>query len=224
MGINPTYTVFRQVCSVEMIQRHIGDRFRNDRVHMMVIGDGIGMLSSVFKAAFPNSTIILVDIGKSLMYQAYYIQRAYPDCVHEMADSVTDPNQVDFMYCPAEDLNDLKNLRLDAAANVHSMQEMNSKTIENYFSFMRAHFNEGGIFYCCNRVHKELVGGEVLNFYEYPWSDQDRFLVDEPCGWSRFYISRTPTQSNPRMLGIKVPFFNHLDGDVAHRLAILERR
>jgi len=223
MVIDPTYTVFRQVCSVELLQRHLEPRSSGGRLRLLVIGDGIGMISSVFKAAFPKSTIAMVDIGKTLMYQAYYVQRAYPDCVHEMADPAVGFAEADFIYCPTEDLDELDDIQFDVAVNIASMQEMNEKRVERYFTFLRQHFNESGMFYCCNRVHKILVGGEVSELYNYPWSKNDKFLVDEPCGWYRHYISRRRSQTGPRFLGIRVPLFNHFDGAVSHRLAVLER-
>ena len=38
-----------------------------------------------------------------------------------------------------------------------SMQEMTKGTKESYFSWMR---KNGGYFYQCNRVKKDLMGGE----------------------------------------------------------------
>jgi len=223
MGVDSTYTVFRQVCSVELLQRHLATDSHGKRLRLLVIGDGIGMLSSVFKAAYPNSTIVMVDIGKTLMYQAYYVQRAYPNLVHEMADSVTDAAKTDFVYCPTEHLDHLNDFQFDVAVNIASMQEMNAQTIARYFTFLRDHFEDSAMFYCCNRDRKVLVGGEVAEIYNYPWLVNDEFLVDEPCGWNRFFISRRKTPSGPRLLGLRVPFFSHFDGPVSHRLAVLDR-
>ena len=220
-GLDPTFTVFRQVCSLELLHRNLPEELRANRMHVLMIGDGIGMLSALFKAVFPNSTITMVDIGKTLFYQAYYLQKAYPDNSHELASEVTDFEETDFVYCPAELLETIDEFHFDLAVNIASMQEMDSHTISRYFRFLRRNLNVNNLFYCFNRERKEIDDIEVSEFLNYPWLEADRYLVNEYCPWPRFYFGRTRTRIGPRILGVRVPLVNYYDGKFMHRLVIL---
>ena len=220
-GLDPTFTVFRQVCSLELLHRNLPEELRTKRMHVLMIGDGIGMLSALFKAVFPNSTITMVDIGDTLFYQAYYLQKAYPDARHSLASEVTDFEETDFVYCPTEHLETLDEFHFDVAVNIASMQEMNSHTISRYFQFLRTNLNVNNLFYCFNRERKEMDDGEVSEFVNYPWLEADRYIINEYCPWPRFYLGRTLARNGPRLLGVRVPLVNYYDGKFKHRLAIL---
>ncbi len=85
------------------------------------------------------------------------------------------------------------------------MQEMNYKEIKMYFELMRKQKSDSW-FYCCNRLRKELPGGEINEFHKYPWLKEDRIIFDELCPWhQKFPISRPP-------------FFKKFDGKIHHRL------
>jgi hypothetical protein len=79
------------------------------------------------------------------------------------------------------------------------------------------------LFYCCNRKRKVLVGGEVLEFKDYPWHPKDLHLVDETCPWHKYYVSFTTRPSGPRLLDVRIPFVNYYDGPTLHRLTRLSR-
>lgn len=222
MGLDATFTVFRQVCCVDLIERHLSDELRSKRMHVLMIGDGIGVLSGLFKAVFPRSTVVMVDIGKTLLYQAYYAQKAHPKAIHKLANDVTDLDGVDFVYCPTEDLDVLEKLKFDLAVNSLSMQEMNIATIERYFAFLRRRLDRNNFFYCCNRERKVMPGGEVSEFFNYPWQDGDRFLIDGDCPWQRFYFARHRSKNGPSLFGFRIPLVNFYDGRIVHRLAVLE--
>jgi hypothetical protein len=222
MGLDVTFTVFKQICNVELIERHLSHDLRSKGMRVLMIGDGIGGLSALFKAVFPGSTVVMVDIGKSLLYQAYYVQKAHPDAIHRLANEVTDLNGVDFVYCPAEDLDVLERFKFDLAVNSNSMQEMNSITIARYFTFLRKHLQPNNRFYCCNRERKVMVGGEVSEFFNYPWRDGDRFVVDGDCPCQRFVFGRHRSEIGPTLFGFRIPLVNFYDGKIVHRLAVLE--
>lgn len=221
MGLDPTTDVFRQVCTLEVLQRQLPEEMRQKRMHVMVIGDGFGVLAALFKAVFPNSTIVMVDIGRTLIFQAYHCQKAYPNEVHELAESATDLNTVDFAYCPAENLKLLEGFNFDVAANVVSMHEMTERTVAMYFDFFRRNFEPNNLFYCCNRVHKVLPCGEASEFYNYPWQDDDRHLLDADCPWSEYFFSWGRAVNAPRVLGMRMPIIHPYDGKIAHRLSTL---
>ena len=220
-GLNPTYTVFRQTCSLELIARHMSDDLRSKRIFALIIGDGIGVLSALIKFVFPNSTIVVVDLGKTLLYQAYYIRKAHPGVSHRLAVDVDELDNLDFVYCPAERLDAIDIFKFDLAANINSMQEMDPATVARYFTFLRSHLNPDNLFYCCNRLHREMVGGEKSEFLNYPWQPQDRHIVDEPCPWQRYFLASSAAARGPKILNQRVPFVSYFDGPVHHRLSAL---
>ena len=168
------------------------------------------------------STIVMVDIGKTLFYQAYYVQKAYPQERHKLASNAPHSEDTDFAYCSTERLDDLENYRFDIAINIASMQEMTPETIERYFRFLRSNLNEANLFYCFNREHKTLGSGVETAFLDYPWHENDRYLVDEYCAWPSFFIGRQQTPNRPRLLGIGIPYVKYYDGKFRHRLAVLK--
>ncbi len=225
MGLSFTQDAFRQVCSMALIERYLSPTQREKQLRVLMIGDGYGFLASLVKERFPNSTIILVDIGKVLLFQAFYCQRAHPNKVHEsvLNEGKIDPTQCDFVYCPAEFLSRASGLTYDVAVNIASMQEMTTSSVKIYFHFLRQHMEVGGLFYCCNRERKVLVGGEVQEFSRYPWQADDVHLLDERCPWHQYYFSFSTYSNVPRFLGIRIPFVNYFDGPIRHRLTRLSR-
>jgi hypothetical protein len=221
MGLDPTMDVFRQVCSLELITRHMGEKWTVGRPTFLVIGDGYGVLSALFKAVFPNSTSILVDLGRTLLFQSFHCQSAYPELIHKLASEVEDPYSTDFVYCPAEELEALERFDIDIAVNIASMQEMNEATIAQYFALLRRRMKPDNFFYCCNRESKVLYGGELIEFLKYPWHEKDRYLVDEYCPWHQYFFAYRPTEKGLRIFGLRVPFVNYYDGKHLHRLTIL---
>ena len=221
MGLDPTIDVFRQVCSLEVLMRSMPEEWQNKRLHVMIIGDGFGILGALFKAVIPNSSIIMVDIGRTLTFQSYHLQLGFPEGVHELADSDTDLDAVDFAYCAAENLEALDGKRFDIAANVTSMHEMAEPVVARYFDFLRGNFEAVTRFYCANRVHKVLPGGEVSAFYNYPWLAEDEHFLDGECPWSKFFFAKGAAETAPRLLGWRLPFIHLYDGRIAHRVTNL---
>ncbi len=221
MGLNPTLDVFRQVCSLALLERHLTRDMRCKRLNVLMIGDGYGVLSALFKELFPDSTIVMVDIGRVLLFQANYCQKAHPNYIHKLVSRDVGADSIDFMYCPAEHLAMLERFEFDIAVNIASMQEMNSSTIADYFTFLRKHLRPGNLFYCCNRESKTLVEGEVSTFLDYPWQDDDRFLMDGFCPWHRYFFARGHAKNGPHLFGARIPFVHYYDGIHRHRLAVL---
>ncbi len=225
MGLSFTQDALRQVCSMALIERYLSSTQREKQLRVLMIGDGYGFLASLVKERFPNSTIVLVDLGKILLFQAFYCQRAHPDKVHEsvLSEGTIDPTQCDFVYCPAEFLDRVLQVTYDLSVNIASMQEMTADSVAGYFHFLRRHMELGGLFYCCNRERKVLVGGEVQEFSRYPWQADDVHLLDERCPWHQYYFSFSTYSNGPRFLGIRIPFVNYFDGPIRHRLTRLSR-
>ena len=221
MGFHFSYDCFRQMASLAEIMRHMAQETVSRELCFLMIGDGYGYLSSLVKVFFPSARIVLVDLGKTLLFQAVYCQKAHPDCRHVGVFEGTGFDDFDFLYCPADQLAALGSLQFDVAINIASMQEMAPEVVNVYFDFLRRHLRADNLFYCCNRERKELPGGEVLEFLNYPWQDADRHLVDGHCPWFKYFLGLERTQRGPRVLGLRVPLVNYFDGPVMHRLSVL---
>ena len=186
---------------------------------VMVIGDGYGLLSGLIHQIYPNVPVVTVDLGPTLCFQVSGLQRAFPDARHALVNHEDDTFDWDFLYVPAERINEIPDRPVSLSVNVASMQEMNANTVAAYFSFMRNRGVEH--FYCCNREKKVLVGGEVSIFEAYPWSRDDVHVVDEVCPWHRYFLDHHTLSNGPRVLGFRVPFVNYFDGLHRHRLTRL---
>jgi len=220
MGAYFSFDCLKQVYALELIMRHTSMKRKNKRLVFLIIGDGYGFLSSLIKAVIPNSTVVLVDIGKVLLFQSIYCQKAHPKALHFGIEEGYKKELVDFLYCPTEDLEKLT-FTFDIAVNIASMQEMNASTVERYFQFMRKNCNKDNLFYCCNRESKTMPGGEVSEFRKYPWDTRDKHLVDEYCPWYKYSLAYRQTKYGPKLLGIRIPFINYFAGPIMHRLTIL---
>ena len=223
MGLAFNYACFRQICSLALIR----DTMRVEgKLKAVIIGDGYGFLGSLIKEIYPDSSIVLVDLGRVLLWQAYYCAKAHPGRSHYLVTNSQELNEDklehDFTYCPAEHLKMVDSLSFDLAINIDSMQEMNRETIELYFNYLRRHLVSENLFYCCNREQKRMPGGEVSEFLNYPWSDKDVHLVDEYCPWHRYFLSLNIRGSSPKPLGLRIPFVNYFDGEIRHRLTVLD--
>lgn len=223
MGVYFSFDCFKQACSLSLIKRKLSNGMENKRVTFLVIGDGYGFLSALIKSTFPDSTIVLVDLGKTLLFQAYYCQKVHPNSSHHGINQKTilnknNLNGYDFIYCPTEYLDNISSLKYDIVVNIASMQEMNISTVNRYFDFIRHCSNENNLFYCCNREQKILKGGEILEFNKYPWSEHDQHLVDEYCPWYKYFLSLSHSKNGPKIFGMRIPIIHYFDGTMQHRL------
>jgi hypothetical protein len=182
-----------------------------------VIGDGYGIFSGLIKAIQPNSTIHLIDLPKTLVFQAVYLQMMHPEASHALGAG---PASLDFVYHPAPELPELRG-GIDVFVNIASMQEMGPSEVRRYFDFIRRAGAPGHLFYCCNRVEKHLPGGEVSRFDDYPWSSGDEVLFDEICPWMKYFFHLRTLPAGPRVFGARIPFLNEYGGATRHRVARL---
>lgn len=220
MGLDATMDSFRYACTAALLRRYAPEVFQTTSLRILMIGDGYGILASLLKNVFVNAKMVMVDLGRTLLFQAFYCQKAHPNLNHAMAGERSADN-ADFLYCPAERLAELDDLSFDAAVNIASMQEMNPEMVASYFDFMRKRMNKPNLFYCCNREAKTLPGGEVLEFRNYPWRQDDVHRVDGPCPWHQYFFAPRTTARGPRLLGVRLPFVNFYDGLTLHRLSAL---
>ena len=219
MGAAFSFDCFKQVYTLALLGPHI-ERMQERRgsgLRVMVIGDGYGFLCALIKSVYPGTRLILVDIGKTLLFQAETCQNAYPTSSHAL---VGESDDAEILYCPAERLDEIEDW-IDVAINIASMQEMTPETVSGYFFFLRTHCHPENLFYCCNREHKVLLGGEILKFHEYGWKEGDVHHIDELCPWYRYFFALGTARFRHRVAGVPVPFVHRFAGDMRHRLTTL---
>jgi len=221
-GLDPTFDVFRQVCTVQFLETFVEQRTSAER--FLLIGDGYGMLGALLKTRFPKAQVVFVDLGRTLLFQAHHVPRALPQYSHGLVEQGSVIPSTDFVYCPSDQVDQLTGLGVDVAVNVASMQEMAPEVVTSYFTLLRQTLRPRNLFYCCNRERKEMPGGEISEFQSYPWESADTVLVDGRCPWHQYFLAVHPTASFPRLLGIPVPFIRYYDGPHWHRLAIMAAR
>lgn len=166
---------------------------------LCVIGDGLGVLSSLFLMSFPAGKVISVNLNKALLLDLAAIAKAVPDAgcalvtgAEDMATALNDPC-VRSIALQADNAELLSGVPIDVSANVHSMQEMDIDVVTKYFSFLRRCPSSRTLFYCCNKLEKRFHDGTVTRFDAYPWIPADHVLIDEPCPWDTMvYDTRPP--------------------------------
>lgn len=219
MGLVFSQDAFRQVCTLNLLVGHMETTQTLRRI--LIIGDGHGILSAIFHIHYPEAQIFLADLGSVLFFQSYYLHKAFPEVRQTITDEDIDglENAV-FNFCPADCLDTLSPGALDLAVNVASMQEMTPAVTARYFTLMRQRGTR--LFYCCNRLEKNLGGGEITRFMDYPWLPADMHQVDGPCPWHQWFLGRG-SSPHVRFWGFPVPLMHRYDGPHYHRLTLLER-
>lgn len=220
MGLAFSQDAFRQVCTLNLLAKHFSAADQLDSI--LVVGDGHGILSALLHHRYPAAHIFLVDLGSVLFFQAYHLQKAYPETPQILTS--TDANRGrgaggrGFSFCPADRLESLPSESFTLAINVASMQEMDPEVTAEYFQLMRHRSTK--FFYCCNRLEKRLVGGEISRIMAYPWVSSDEHLVDEPCPWHQWFFGRGASP-HVAAIGIPIPLMHRYDGPHWHRLTRL---
>jgi len=156
MGLDYSYDVFRQGCAYTLIEQYLPTCGR--ALRCVEIGGGYGLLSGIVKRRNPSARMVMIDLGKTLFFQARHLAMAFPDAKMGLVTDGLDCADVDFLFCPAEHASELEG-PFDLFVNIASMQEMSPEVIGHYFRFIRLTASVDNLFYCCNRVHKTLSGG-----------------------------------------------------------------
>ena len=175
-----------------------------------VIGDGkINFLSGML-SIYPEAKIYSINLSEVLIHdylilKKYNILNEESICVVEKEEDLLKPG-IKLFLIPPDNSEILKNNRIDLFVNFSSFQEMKFSDIENYFDIVKSNKS---YLYTCNRYHKILPAGEVLNFNDYPWGDGSKIFF-EKCEWISKYYS------------FKYPFFYNYDGDHWHCLISYE--
>ena len=200
-----SHDLARMVLTLDLFEQFIPDL--NEK-RVVIIGDGYGRLGTLIKAKFPQSKIIYVNRGRTLLFDLVYSKKTFPDSVVHLVDH--EPNlSADFNFIEAEKVSDMK-ITGDLFINIAGMQEMNYSQIQEYFKIIQNQ-ESGTMFYCCNRESKELPDGSVIEFNNYPWRDL-KVLLKEYCPWHQEFPMNRP------------PFKGKVDGPILHSMSLVESK
>jgi len=213
-----SYDCLRQALSLAFIERSLGDKkhiLKSKGARVCIIGDGYGYLACLFKIVFPNIQVVEVNLGRTLLFDATYIQKVFPDesvaLLNERSDCKSiDDIEASFVLLEAENYNLIEHLPVDLFVNIASMQEMDLSVVQNYFQYMRKSKRDNKYFYCCNRLEKNLPDGEIIQFSKYGWRLQDEIIIDELCPWYQKFPVPYP------------PFWKSFDGPIQHRFVLMQ--
>jgi hypothetical protein len=174
---------------------------------IVIIGDGYGRLGTLVKGAFPESKIIYINLGRTLIFDLVYSKKCFPKSsikiLHANLEAVAD-----FNFVEAEELSEIQ-ISGDFFINIASMQEMNYKQINQYFEIIKNQ-QSGTYFYCCNRESKKLPDGNVIEFNNYPWNGLEIEMLS-PCPWHLEFPKNRP------------PFKGQYDGLILHSISKVVR-
>ena len=195
------YGVTRMALTVDFLEKNIGNI---DSKSFCLIGDGYGRFGSILKSIYPTCKIIYINLGRTLLFDYYYTSKVFPNSNHSL-NRTQGKLSDDFTYIEAERYREFK-LEAEIFINIASMQEMDKKIINEYFSLIKSQ-SHPAYFYCANRISKKLPDGSIINFNEYPWNGM-KVLIDELCPWHQKFPTTKP------------PFVRNFDGPHQHRLVI----
>lgn len=215
MGLVYSQDAFRQVCTLNLLKRKMASCKAPERI--LIIGDGFGVLSALLHDIYPTAKIYLIDLGPTLFFQSYYLQKIFGENAQKLTDTQSG-EEATFNFCTADNPDALKDREFELAINIASMQEMDMKIVSNYFSLLRHCKTKA--FYCCNRMEKKMPGGEVSRFMDYPWKTTDVHLINELCPWHQWYLGYGSARS-VKLGGVPVPFVHLYDGPHWHRFTLL---
>ena len=201
--------VIRHYFTFDFLQKNILTHEKIDNV--CVIGDGrCNFVSPALKTNLFNK-VISVNLTEVLLFDLLLLEKQNSINKNEVGvassidqfDDLLKNSDIKLILISAHKSHCLIDKNISLFVNISSFQEMNRETLNKYFDIIKSN---NSFFYCANRVHKKLVGGEVLEFEKYNWGDA-RIIIDEFCPWlQRYYDVK------------KFPFIFKYDGGARHRL------
>lgn len=219
LGFSFTFDVWKNAVILALLEDHW--RTHNlSPATFAIIGDGYGFLGALIRRCRPVRRMYCVDLPKTLAFQIRTHELSDAQARMHVLGRDNSDSTADISFVLPQDVDRVEDT-LDFAANIASMEEMNEFTIKHYFSFLRRRSGKNSRFYCVNRVHKQLPGGEISRFMDYPWSREDEIFLDGPCPFYTHFLARYTLPNGPRVLGVRVPCINYFDGQHLQRLVRL---
>ena len=213
-----TFPIFKAAAAAATLTDHLESHALTPR-RVALIGDGSGIFGALLLRLMPGLHVYFIDLPRMLYFQACTVGIAMPAAAIEFQGSASGSQPV-ATFVPSWEVESISEM-IDCAVNIASMQEMTEHSRSAFFDFLRKRSRETSRFYCVNREHKLLRGGEVVEFSAYPWQPDDEVFIDGVCPYYTHWLSKHTASAGPRVMGIRVPFVNYLDGVHLHRLVRL---
>jgi len=178
-----------------------------------VIGDGQSNFVSLALARKFCDKLISINLTEVLLSDLDLLENIATLTENEIAVASSPAEVIEFLNNPqqklllisAQNSSIISDMDIELFVNIASFQEMTPALVQEYFKIIQSN---NAYLYCCNRVEKQLYGGEINRFFDFPWGES-RVLLDEPCKWHQHsYSLRSP------QLYKRFPF----DGEIWHRL------
>lgn len=218
VGGRPTFNAFKNACVLAVLAEYWLRQDLSPKT-VVVIGDGQGLLGALIRRYRPGVRLYSIDLPKPLVFQASLHQAADPDATMAVLGATSMAEAADIVFAAPQEIEQIPDI--DCAVNVASMQEMTPDSIARYFTFLRRRSRPQSHFYCVNRVQKELPGGKVIRFEDYPWQPADAVWLDEACPYYTHFLAPYTTPNGPRLWDRRLPWINAFDGMFWHRLVHL---
>jgi hypothetical protein len=201
--INPDMLRIGRSC--ESLEKAIGSLSGKK---IVIIGDGFGTCGCLIKSAFPTASILYINLGKSLIFDASFSYKSFPKAIHVDGNDNLNLEEGSFTYLPAEDLEDMI-IGGDIYIAMETFQEMDLSVVNRYFKLMRRE-TKSPILYSANRISKKLPDGSVINNKDFGWSQDDSIISKSSPWWLNWGIRRRP------------PFLFHMHGKVEERISVIK--
>lgn len=176
---NPNWCSVRAILISNMLLPYIKKNSIIPKI-ILEIGPGSGNLLYCMKLLYENATCVIVDLPSSILFSAVNILSKMPEKNFILPNEIskkTNFSDYDFVFLRDDQIKLLQNEKVDVFLNTLSFAEMSKFIIKKYFRIMREITNKNNIFYCLNRVEKEMIVNnkiEMLRFHEYPWNIKDK--------------------------------------------------
>ena len=221
LGGGPDFHVLKHACACSVLMDH-WQRHRLSPTRIALIGDGDGFLGALLAHWRPDAVLYCIDLPKTLVFQADTHVRLHPHRKATVLSGSLPDATAETVFVHPDELETIPG-EIDCAVNIASMQEMTTAQIARYFTFLRRRSGPDAHFYCVNRLQKELPGGEVTVFDEYPWHPRDEVFLHGRCPYYTHFLSSETRRHGPRVFGVRIPWINFFDGVTLHRLVRLAR-
>lgn len=147
------------------------------------IGPGVGNLIRIMFAKNFISHATIIDLPTSIPFSFCNLINRFPEINYKLPNEIEKDIKFEnekIIFLTNEQLNYVPENFYSLGINTMSFGEMDKNTINNYFVFLRNVLNFNNLFYCVNRVEKDMKINnqkQTIKFFEYPWevSDEDIF-------------------------------------------------
>ncbi len=153
------------------------------------IGAGSGIFLSLIKDAYPQSTMVDIDLPESIAHAIVFISKLYPNAKMLLPNEELTQNigEYDFIFRTPDQIKDIPDQIVDLSINTMSFMEMNHSSVESYLSDIQRWSKSGAYLFSSNRVEKipyskvtidNLETVEANYEADYPWRDNETILLE----------------------------------------------